>query len=212
MSGLNILVLGATGGVGREVVKQALADNHNVTALVRDARRLPLVSDRLQVVQGDVTSEGPTLSDIVRGQDAVISALGIGKSFAPHGLIERSALLVVRAMERHGVARLIHTSAFGVGTTYADIPMMPRLFVRTLLRRVYRDKLKGDEGIQRSDLDWTIVYPAGLTDGPRTGRYRVGEHLALRGFPTVSRADVAEFLLRQVVDRTYVRKGVLIAS
>jgi putative NADH-flavin reductase len=208
----NILVLGGAGGTGREVVSQALAAGHNVTVLVRDVRRVLLADDRLQVVQGDVTSEGPTLSDVVLGQDAVISTLGVGKSFTPNGLIARSAPLIVHAMTRHGVTRLIHTSAFGVGTTYSQLPLFPRLFVRTLLRHVYRDKNIGDECIHSSDLDWTIVYPAGLTDGPKTGQFRCGEQLPLRGFPTISRADVASFLLAQIDDRAYIRKGVLIAT
>ncbi len=208
----NILVLGATGRTGRHVVSQALAAGHNVTALVRDARHMPVTSDRLQVVQGDVIDEGPTLSDVVLGQDAVISALGRGQSFAPHALFERSTPLVVHAMRRHRVTRLIHTSAFGVGATYPQLPLLPRLFVRTLLRHIYRDKALGEECIHGCDLDWTIVYPAGLTDGPQTGRFRSGEQLALRGLPTISRADVAAFLLAQIEDRTYIRKGVLIAD
>jgi uncharacterized protein YbjT (DUF2867 family) len=89
--------------------------------------------------------------------------------------------------------------------------LLPRVFIATLLRDVYRDKQVGEQAILASDLDWTIVYPVGLTDGPRSGRYRVGERLSLKGFPRISRGDVAEFLLRQVEDRTYIRKGVLIA-
>jgi putative NADH-flavin reductase len=208
----NLLVLGATGGTGREVVSQALAAGHNVTVLVRDARRVPMVTDRLQVVQGDVTGESPTLSDVMLGQDAVISTLGVGRSFTPNGLMARSAPLIVEAMVRHGVTRLIHTSAFGVGPTYVDLPVLPRLFIRTLLRNIYRDKAMGDECIHRCELEWTIVYPAGLTDGPKTGHYRSGEHLPLIGFPSVSRADLADFLLSQISDRTYVRKGVLVAT
>jgi putative NADH-flavin reductase len=208
----NLLVLGATGGTGREVVSQALAAGHNVTALVRDLRQLPIESDRLQVVQGDVTSAAPTLSDVVLGQDAVISALGRGQSFEPKRLIEQSLPLIVAAMTRQGVTRLIHMSAFGIGETYADLPLFPRLFVNTLLRKIYRDKTLGEACVHTCDLEWTVVYPAGLTNGPRTGRYRVGEHLDLRGFPTVSRADVAEFLLSQVTDRTYLRKGVMVAD
>jgi putative NADH-flavin reductase len=209
---MNILVLGATGGTGREVVSQALAAGHNVTALVRDLRRVTMVSDRLQVVQGDVTSEGPTLSDVVLGQDAVICALGRGRSFEPSSLIARSVPLIVEAMQRHGVSRLVHTSAFGIGDTYHDLPVLPRVFVRTLLRRIYRDKTVGEQALHVCNLEWTVVYPAGLTDKPRSGRYRTGEHLPLRGFPTISRADVAEFLLSQLTDRTYIRKGVLIAD
>lgn len=211
MSGKNILVLGASGGTGREVVAQALAKGHNVTAFVRDARRAPAMSDRLQVVLGDVTSHRPTLSDAVRGQDAVICALGVD-GFAPNGLMERSVPLILRAMEHHRVSRLIYTSAFGVGATFSSAPLLPRIFIRTLLRRVYRDKAIGEACIHDSALDWTIVYPTGLTGGPRTSHYRIGEQLSLHGFPTIARADVAEFLVEQISDWTYVRKGVLIAS
>jgi putative NADH-flavin reductase len=212
MSGKSVLILGASGPLGREVTAQALALGHNVTALVRDVTRLPLRSDRLHVVVGDVTANDLTLSDIVFRQDAVISALGVGQSFTANGLIQSAAPLIARAMEQHGVSRLIFTSAFGVGATYADTPLLPRLFIGTMLRDVYRDKLIGEEMIRRSDLDWTIAYPVGLTDGPKTGRYRSGEHLELRGFPTISRADVAEFLLMQLADRRHVRKGVLVAT
>jgi putative NADH-flavin reductase len=211
MEGSKILVLGAAGGTGREVVAQALAKGAYVTALVRDRNRLSTQSDRLHVVVGDAVGDGFTLADVVRGQDAVICALGV-KGFTPNGLIAQSAPLIVRAMAHHGVKRLIHVSAFGVGDTFQQIPLMPKLFVRTLLRHVYRDKAAGEAAIRGSDLEWTVVYPAGLTDGPRTGRYRSGERLELRGFPTISRADVAEFLIAQVGDATYVRKGVLVAS
>jgi putative NADH-flavin reductase len=84
--------------------------------------------------------------------------------------------------------------------------------MRLLLRDIYADKEVGEKHILRSDVDWTIVYPVTLTNGPRTGHYRVGEHLELRGFPRVSRADVAHFLISQMSDTKYLRKGVLISS
>jgi uncharacterized protein YbjT (DUF2867 family) len=84
--------------------------------------------------------------------------------------------------------------------------------MRTLLRDVYRDKEAGEVELRASLLDWTIVYPAGLVDRPATGQYRVGERLALRGFPTIARSDLAGFLLDQVEDTRYVRKGVLVSS
>jgi putative NADH-flavin reductase len=168
-------------------------------------------NERLRVVVGDVTSDSEALGDAVRRQDVVISALGTGKSFKSGGLIARSVPRILEAMRRHGVRRLIFTSAFGVGSTWRDVPIVPRIFARVLLRDVYADKAAGEEILQGSELDWTLVYPAGLSNGPRTGRYRVGERLKLTGFPTISRADLADFLLRQVEDRTYVRKGVLIS-
>lgn len=206
-----VLILGATGGTGREVVSQGLQQGHEVTAFVRRPERVTSRAERLRVIVGDVTSDGETLRDAVRSQDLVISALGTGRSFKSGGLIARSVPRILEAMRRHGVRRLIFTSAFGVGDTWRDVPILPRIFARTLLRDVYADKAAGEEILRRSDLDWTLVYPAGLTNGRRTGRYRVGERLKLTGFPTISRPDLAEFLLRQVEDRTYIRKGVLIS-
>ncbi len=189
---------------------QALDLAHVVTVFVRSPERLAVPPDRVRVVTGSLPDDEPALVRATQGQDVVISALGIGKSFTPNGLIARSAPVIVRAMESHGVKRLVFTSAFGVGPSWDSTPLLPRLFIRTLLRRVYADKELGEETIKRTGLDWTIVYPVGLTNGPRTGRYQVGERLGLRGFPTISRADVAAFLLTQIEDRSNVRKGVLI--
>jgi uncharacterized protein YbjT (DUF2867 family) len=115
-------------------------------------------------------------------------------------------------MDAHGVRRLIFTSAFGVGDTYRDVPMVPRIFIRVLLQDIYRDKALGEAALRASGLDWTLVYPTGLVDGPAIGHCRAGERLSLRGFPRIARADVASFLLTQLDDQTYVRKGVLISS
>jgi putative NADH-flavin reductase len=205
-----LLVLGATGPTGRQVVSQALQQGHQVTAFVRDPARLPLVHERLRVVVGDVTDDRPTLREAVSGQDAVISALGVGLSFKSRDLTRRSMPKLVAAMETQRVSRLVYTSAFGVGPTWIDVPAVPRLMVKLLLRDIYADKAAGEDVLRRSQLDWTLVYPVMLTNGPLTGRYRVGERLALRGLPKVSRADVAAFLLSQIDDPTYIRKGVLI--
>src|SRR5512134_2043000 len=122
-----VLVLGATGGTGREVVSRALAQGHDVTALVRDPERLPVRSDRLRVVVGSVIDDDGPLTVAMHGQDVVISALGVGKSLKSSGLIAHSAPAIVRAMERSGVRRLIFTSAYGVGATWTDVPTMPRI-------------------------------------------------------------------------------------
>jgi len=211
MASRRILVLGATGGTGRHVVQQAVDAGLEVSVLVRDPAKLSSLHPRVRVHVGDVLGEASVLATAVANQDAVISTLGVGRSFKSGRLISRSAPALVAAMQAQGVRRLIFTSAFGVGATHRDTPLLPRVFIATLLRDVYADKQDGEAVIQASSLDWTIVYPVGLTDGPRTGAYRVGERLALSGFPRIARADVAEFLLRQVSDRSHVRKGVLIA-
>jgi hypothetical protein len=115
-------------------------------------------------------------------------------------------------MNAHGIRRLIFMSAFGVGVTRRDTPLVPRIAIRLPLRDIYADKEVGDKIVLGSDLDWTIAYPTALTNGPATGVYRVGERVALRGFPKVSRADVADFIVSQIVDDKYLRKQVLISS
>lgn len=210
--GKRVLVLGATGGTGRAVVSQALARGDQVTVFVRHPERLTERSERLRVVTGSVPEDAAALGSAMAGQDAVISALGVGNSFRSGGLISRSVPAIVQAMRQQGVRRLVFTSAYGVGETFRDVPIVPRIFIRLLLRDIYADKQAGEQALRRSELDWTIVHPTTLADGPRTGRYRVGERLALRGFPRISRADVADFLLAQTDDRTFLRKGVLISS
>ena len=103
-------------------------------------------------------------------------------------------------------------SAYGVGDTMRDVPTIPRLFMKTLLRDVYADKLVGDDLIRQSSLDWTLVHPTTLTNGPRTGTWKAGERLPLKGFPRISRADVAAFIVKQLGDQTNLKKSVLVTS
>jgi len=131
-----ILVLGATGGTGQQVVSQALQQGHDVTVLVRTRQRLTITDDRLRVLTGSVTDDSQALAEAVRDQTAVISVLGVGRSFKSGGLIAQSMPRIVRAMEDQGIRRLIFTSAFGVGDTRRDVPLGPRIFMRLLLRDV----------------------------------------------------------------------------
>jgi putative NADH-flavin reductase len=164
------------------------------------------------VLLGSLPDDPQAFAGAVAGQDAVISVLGVGTSLRSAGLIARSMPVILHAMESQRVRRLIFASAYGVGETRRDVPLMPRILMGVLLRDIYADKAAGEERLRRSALDWTLVYPTTLTNGPQTGGVRVGERLTLRGFPRVSRADVADFLLSQLDDSTYVRKGVLISA
>jgi putative NADH-flavin reductase len=211
MAAIKILVLGATGGTGRALILQAASGGFSVTALVRHPQRLPAGIGDARIITGDILQEPDALREALRGQDAVISALGVGQSLKSHGLISRIAPLLVDAMRQARVRRLVFTSAFGVGSTRDDVPLVPRVFIATLLRDIYKDKEAGEKAIVASDLDWTLVCPVGLTNGGKTGRYRVGEHLPLSGFPRISRTDVADCLLRQVQANSHIRKRVLVA-
>jgi putative NADH-flavin reductase len=172
---------------------------HEVTAFTRAAH-------------GDVTADRDAVARALRGQDAVISALGRGKSPRSKQLMSRAMNVILPAMEREGVPRLIVLSSFGVGESLYEASLPERLFFRLYLRHVYLDKEIADDFVAASALDWTIVRATRLTDGPRAGRYQATEHLEPGGKRTISRADVAEFLVRQLADRTWVRKTVVISD
>jgi putative NADH-flavin reductase len=206
---MRILVLGATGRTGKHIVTQALDAGHEVTALVRRAGVLPQ-RQHLSVAANELTREA--LAQVMVGQEAVVSALGRGQSFKSQGLIQASVPPILAAMRACGVRRLIWTSAIGVGETIRDAPLFSRLFARTLLRGIYADKIEGENAIRESGLDWTIVQPVQLTDGPLTGNYRFGERLALRGIPTISRADTAHFIVHELAAAAFVKKTVLLSQ
>ena len=209
---MKLLILGATGGTGRSTLKEAKALGHDVTVFVRERGKLSAEEQAgTRVLTGSLPEDEPVLAEAMRGQNAVISALGRGLSFKPEDLMKRSVPVILRTMGQAGVRRLIFTSAFGIGETWRDTPLLPRLFARTLLRGIYADKTLGEALIRQSDLDWTIVHPTALTDGPRTGTWRSGERLPLAALPKISRGDAGAFLVSQLNDTSYIRKTVLVS-
>lgn len=209
---MKLLILGATGGTGRSTLKEAKALGHDVTAFVRDRSKLSADEQAgVRVITGAFPQDETALAEAMRGQDAVISALGRGLSFKADDLMKQSVPVILRTMGKAGVRRLIFTSAFGIGETWRDTPWASRLFARTLLRGIYADKTLGEALIRQSDLDWTIVHPTQLTDGPRKGTWRSGERLPLAGFPKISRGDAGAFLVSQLNDSSYIRKTVLVS-
>lgn len=207
-----MLVFGATGPTGRQIVAQALEQGYEVTAFARRPQAVPAQRGRLLVEQGDTMREPDAIAQALQKQDAVLCALGSGKVLFPNRLMERSLGHIVPAMERAGVKRLILMSSFGVGDTARDAPLLPRLMYATMLAAVFADKARGEEIVRASSLDWTIVYPTLLTDDAATGTYRAGERLELDGLPSISRADVAHFMLAELANPSYVRRGVVISK
>lgn len=210
MAGLNVLVFGAAGATGLEVVRQALSRAHRVTAFVRRPDSLPITHDSLRIALGDATRP-EDVAAAMPGQEVVVSALGRRNSFRSDQLISRSVEAIVPAMQATGVRRLILVSAFGVGESHREAPIIPRLMYCTLLRDIFADKKAAEDALRRSALDWTILYPVLLTNGPLTARYRAAERLDLRGMPTISRADLAQFALSEIENRAFVRKVAVIS-
>lgn len=207
---MRILVLGAGGRIGRHVVEQALGHGHDVTAFVRDPSRFGLTGERLRVVTGDVL-EPASVQAAVEGQDAVIAALGGGGERPVHVHSDGIAN-TIRAMVARGVPRLVVVSAAGVGGDARGLPLTYRLLMATpYMRDVYEDLERMEGDIQLSDLDWTVVRPAGLTDGPQTGHYRIVEGSVVPKGSRISRADVAAMLLKCAEAGLYPRRAVAVA-
>lgn len=201
---MEIVVLGATGPTGQQVTTQALERGWGVTALVRDPTRLQITNPRLSVTVGDATKP-KDLEEVMRGGNAVVSALGSGKS--RHSAIASSAArAVIEACGRTGTGRLVWLSALGVGASAADGSTTQRLLWRLMMGQIFSDKRVADEAIAASPLDHTLVYPATLSNGPATGTAHASEHLRLKGMPTISRADVAAFMLDVVAEKSWIRQ------
>jgi putative NADH-flavin reductase len=209
---MRVLILGATGGTGRGALKEAKALGHDVTVFVRDRSKLSAEEQNgTHVTTGVLPQDESALADAMRGQQAVISALGRGLSLKPESLMAQCVPVILRTMKAAGVRRLIFTSAYGLGDTRRDTPLVGRILAGTLLRGLYADKAVGEKLIRQSDLDWTLVHPTMLTDGPRTGTWRSGERLPLSGLPKISRADAGAFLVSQLNDTSHIRKTVLVS-
>lgn len=201
---MKIVILGSTGGTGRCLVEQALSSGHEVTAFARNPSNVLVHHERLSVLQGDVLDVA-TVEAAVRGQQAVLSALGVGLAGGKR-VLSSGMKNVVATMQKFGVRRLIVESSYGVGDSLQDTSWTMRLVFLSLLRSTYEDKAREDEIIRASNLDWVVVRPAALTNGPRRSQYRAGDHLGLGFGARISRADVAEFMLRQLSDDTWVRR------
>jgi putative NADH-flavin reductase len=202
---MKLIIFGSTGGTGRELVKQALEQNHDVTAFARTPSKLDdLKHERLNIIQGDVLDAGQ-VEEAVSGHDAVLSAIGGGPK--QKTIRQDGTRHIIGAMEKSGVRRLISESSYGVGDSREALPFITRLIlVHLFLKNAFADHEKQEEIIRQSDLDWTIVRPVYLTNGPHTGVYQHGfanKDRKITG--KISRADVADFMLKQVKDDTYLK-------
>lgn len=200
---MNLLVFGATGGTGRELVKQALAQGHTVTAFARNPDKLDIQHSNLKVAKGDVT-DAAAVEQAVKRQDAVFSTLG-STSLKKNPALVEGVRNIVKAMEQHGVRRFVYQSSLGVGESRTRVSALVRYIVIPLvLRNAIADHGEKEQAIKHSSLDWVIVRPAGLTDGQHTGQYQHGESINFGA--KISRADVADFMLKQANDTMYLHK------
>jgi putative NADH-flavin reductase len=196
---VRIAVFGASGGTGRLLVERAAAAGHQVVAVVRDPAQLAAVSPEVTVVPVDVTDRAAA-ADTIRGCDAVVSLLGPGAVRGPTTVRSDATDTIMAAMRETGVRRLVVVTAAGHSTD-GDGPatrIVLKPLLSALLRHSFADMRRTEQIVRGSGLDWTLVRPPRLTDGPHTGTYRTSVDRNVRGGLRLSRADLADFLLRCV--------------
>jgi len=206
---MRLLILGASGGTGRALIRQACARGHEITAFVRSPQKLGALGDCVTVRQGDPRNV-TELRAILPGHDAVVSVLG-PPGPGPTTILRSGARSAVEAMRATGLRRLIVVSA---AVLFDDLGFPGALLRRTLLKNVAEDSAEMERIVTASGLDWTIARPPRLTNGPLTGRYRVAnERLPNRSALTsISRADVAHFLLSEVETSLHMHHVVGVAA
>jgi putative NADH-flavin reductase len=215
---MKLTIVAATGGVGRELLGQALAAGHDVTAVVRSPGKLPgevRTAGKARIVTADLAGAGPAaLESAAAGANAILSGLG-PRSSSDAGIASQGTRAIVAAMQATGVRRIVVVSAAPVGTVAsARRPGPPRHdpgdgffmrhlgspFARAAFGKVYADLAEMEDILAGSGLDWTAVRPPRLTGKPLTGSYRTASGQNVRGGWFASRADVAHFML-QALDR-----------
>jgi putative NADH-flavin reductase len=202
---VRLVVLGATGGTGLEIVRQAAEHGHSVTAFVRSPDKLKALRDRILIKQGDLLNTSD-LEQVVNGHDAVLSGFGprAPVSKADANLLQRFAVALTRAMQRVGIRRVVVES---VGFLFKNAIIPPAYVLgRLFFPGIVADASAMEKVIEQSGLEWTIARPPRLTDKPYTGRYRVGEGRLPAFAFSISRADVADFMIKAVEGKSLIGK------
>jgi len=204
---MKLFVLGATGGIGREILRQALERGHAVTAFVRSPARLDAFKDRVAIVTGNLL-DADALAEVLRGHDAVLSAFG-PMTLRPSTLRREFGRVLAAAMRRSEVRRCEVVSA---AFLFPDIGFFGNILKATLFRGMAPDMAGMEVAICQSDLDWTIVRPPRLTNGLVTRAYRIVDGDLPRGGFFISRADVAHFLIGEAETPAHARQIVGLAN
>jgi len=208
---MKILIIGATGGTGQILLDKALEQGHQVTALARNPSAVASRDYRPRVLQGNAL-DPEAVEPAVAGQDAMLSALGT-RSRKPTTLFSASTANLIDAMKKHGVRRLVCLTGIGAGDSKGHGGFLyDRFLLPFVVRNQYADKDRQEEIIKRSGLEWVIVRPARLTNEPAKGEYRIFLSGDSYRATTISREDVAAFMLAQLTEDRYVHHAPVISN
>ena len=204
---MKLVIFGATGSIGRQVVTQALAQGHRVTAFARNPAKLDMQHPNLMLCQGDVMDQA-SVEKAVEGQEVVVCVLGSGKQLT--GTVRSEGTRhIIEAMEHTGVRRLICQSTLGAGDSWDNLNFYWKyVMFGFILRQVFADHERQERYVRQSHLDWTIVRPGAFIEGNRTGQYRHGfSNNDKTSKLKITRADVADFILTQLTSDRYLGKA-----
>ena len=209
----HVLVIGASQGIGLETVRRALEAGHSVRALARSADGIDLSDRRLEKLRGDAL-HAADVTAALKGVSVVIQALGIraGEMFGPVRLFSDATRVLIDAMAGSGVRRLICVTGFGAGDSQASIGLLQRIPFQLVFGRAYQDKSLQERLLKESSLEWTIVRPGVLTNARRTGRYQALDQPSQWRNGIIGRADVADFLVRQIDNPASIRKEYVLVN
>ena len=209
---MKIIVFGATGTIGKLAVESMLTDGHEVTAFARRPEKLDIKSSRLTLSVGDARDQA-AVSKAICGHDAVVVALGSGMS-RKSNIRSQGTMSIIRGMQTHGVRRLICQSTLGAHESWGNLNFFwKRIMFGLLLRPIFLDHELQENLVQASGLDWTLVRPSAFIDGPALGTFKENFKSKERNLTLkISRADVAEFLKRQLMDTIYLHRAVGISN
>ena len=210
---MRVLIIGASKGIGLETTRQALGAGHDVRALARSVAAIAISNTSLEKIVGDALRTKDVEAALV-GVDVVIQTLGVGlrDMFRPVHLFSEATRVLISAMKRQDVKRLICVTGFGAGDSRKSISCLQRLPFQIVFGRAYDDKSLQENLVKESELDWTIARPGVLTGGQRTGRYKILSVPSKWRNGIISRGDVAEFLVRQIKDRTYIHQAPVLVN
>ena len=208
---MKLIIIGGTGGTGKELIKQSLEQGHYVTAIVRNPKKVKITDQNLKVVQGNVLDLA-SFEHRFEGQDAVISSLGHNRFFIKTTILSEGTKNIISAMEKHHIKRFVCITSLGINDSRFKLGLYYTLFVIPFILLFYfLDKEKQERLIVNSNLDYTIVRPGQLTHGKKRGTYRQGANLGSYLLTKmISRADVAHFIINELAVNSYSKKTVTI--
>ena len=207
---MNILVIGASRGIGKCLVELAVIRNINVSTLVRNKQKLNIRHKNLKIIEGDILDRR-SVEQSMDSIDSVCITIGIGPTFKPVTVFSEGTRNVVEVMKANNIKSLICVTGIGAGNSKNHGGFLyDKIINPLLLKTIYEDKDRQERIVMDTDLDWVVLRPGFLTNGPLTGRYKIFTDLNGVIAGKISRFDVADFILKEFENRKYIHQTPLI--